>query len=238
MRACGASNCPRGSCPIGPRLHAIYDICSDTGLVILGTVPAIVARIGATQRVRPGSATVAEPAPRPRPHGQSELAGNRRVVRHLPTGHLRPVRDHRMDRRPHAPSTELTERIRHIGANRVMLGSDFPRYARAGRRTWWTDCPSSCGGHRASTILEPEEEDPDAADGGWACGSPRSGCSRVPTAQEIVMPAEVPPGNLTRRMVPEEMTKGSGFTQCEPGDAMERSGEECTVRRVRRGVPA
>jgi predicted TIM-barrel fold metal-dependent hydrolase len=118
--------------PNDPRLHPMYELCADAGLVVLshsGPGPA-----GAAGSARPSDFA---PVLRKWPH-------LRLVLAHLGGASWRETAAVAADfpqlvfdlsgiiewtGAPHAPSAaQLSALIRQIGADRVMLGSDFPWY--------------------------------------------------------------------------------------------------------------
>jgi uncharacterized protein len=118
--------------PNDPRLHPMYELCADAGLVVLshsGPGPA-----GAAGSAKPSDFA---PVLRKWPH-------LRLVLAHLGGASWRETAAVAADfpqlafdlseiiewtGAPHAPSTaELAALIRQIGPDRVMLGSDFPWY--------------------------------------------------------------------------------------------------------------
>jgi predicted TIM-barrel fold metal-dependent hydrolase len=121
----------QGIRPIDPRLHAVYDTCSDAGLVVLS---------------HSGPGHRGDASARPSEFGPvlQRWPSLRLVLAHLGGASWRetagladtyPQVAFDLSEiiewvgAPDAPSAiELTELIQHIGADRVMLGSDFPWY--------------------------------------------------------------------------------------------------------------
>jgi predicted TIM-barrel fold metal-dependent hydrolase len=121
----------QGILPIDPRLHAIYDTCSDAGLVVLshsgpghrGDASARPSEFGPVLQRWPSLRLVLAHLGGASWQETAELAGTYPQVAFDLSEIIEWVGA------PHAPSaTDLTELIRHIGADRVMLGSDFPWY--------------------------------------------------------------------------------------------------------------
>lgn len=118
--------------PNDPRLHAMYELCADAGLVVLshsGPGPA-----GAVGSARPGDFA---PVLRKWPHLRLVLAHlggaswheTAAVAADFPQLVFDLSEIIEWTGAPHAPSAvELAALIRQIGADRVMLGSDFPWY--------------------------------------------------------------------------------------------------------------
>jgi predicted TIM-barrel fold metal-dependent hydrolase len=121
----------QGLLPNDPRLHAIYDICSDAGLVVLS---------------HSGPGHRGDASARPSEFGPvlGRWPNLRLILAHLGGASWRETAELadtypqvafdlseiiEWTGAPNAPSTtELAELVRHIGADRVMLGSDFPWY--------------------------------------------------------------------------------------------------------------
>ncbi|MCW2942852.1 MAG: hypothetical protein JWN00_5837, partial [Actinomycetia bacterium] len=112
-------------------LHAIYDTCSDAGLVVLshsgpghrGDASARPSEFGPVLQRWPNLRLVLAHLGGASWRETAELAGTYPQVAFDLSEIIEWVGA------PHAPSaTDLTELIRHIGADRVMLGSDFPWY--------------------------------------------------------------------------------------------------------------
>jgi predicted TIM-barrel fold metal-dependent hydrolase len=121
----------QGLLPIDPRLHAIYDICSDAGLVVLshsgpghrGDASARPSEFGPVLRQWPNLRLVLAHLGGASWRETAELADTYPQVAFDVSEIIEWIGA------PNAPSaTELTELVRHIGADRVMLGSDFPWY--------------------------------------------------------------------------------------------------------------
>jgi hypothetical protein len=118
--------------PNDPRLHPMYEVCADAGLVVLS-------HSGPGHAGAPGSAKPSDFAPVLRKWPNLRL-----VLAHLGGASWRETAAVAADfpqlafdlseiiewtGAPRAPSTaELAALIRQIGTDRVMLGSDFPRY--------------------------------------------------------------------------------------------------------------
>lgn len=118
--------------PNDPRLHPMYELCADAGLIVL-------AHSGPGQAGGTGSARPGDFAPVLRKWPDLRL-----VLAHLGGASWRETAAVAADfpqlffdlseiiewsGAPHAPSAaELSALIRRIGADRVMLGSDFPWY--------------------------------------------------------------------------------------------------------------
>jgi predicted TIM-barrel fold metal-dependent hydrolase len=121
----------QGLLPNDPRLHAIYDICSDAALVVLS---------------HSGPGHRGDASARPSEFGPvlGRWPNLRLILAHLGGASWRETAELadtypqvafdlseiiEWTGAPNAPSTtELAELVRHIGADRVMLGSDFPWY--------------------------------------------------------------------------------------------------------------
>jgi predicted TIM-barrel fold metal-dependent hydrolase len=121
----------QGILPADPRLHAIYDLYSDAGLVVLlhsgpghrGDASARPSEFGPVLRQWPNLRLVLAHLGGASWRETAELADAYPWVAFDLSEIIEWIGA------PNAPSaTELTELIRHIGADRVMLGSDFPWY--------------------------------------------------------------------------------------------------------------
>jgi predicted TIM-barrel fold metal-dependent hydrolase len=124
--------------PGDPRLHPMYELCADAGLIVLahsGPGPAGVAgSAGAAGSARPSDFV---PVLRKWPHLRLVLAHLGGASWHETAAVAADFPQLMFDLSeiiewtgaPHAPSAaQLSALIRRIGADRVMLGSDFPRY--------------------------------------------------------------------------------------------------------------
>jgi predicted TIM-barrel fold metal-dependent hydrolase len=121
----------QGILPADPRLHTIYDLCSDAGLVVLshsgpghrGDASARPSEFGPVLRQWPNLRLVLAHLGGASWRETAELADAYPQVAFDLSEIIEWIGA------PDAPSaTELAELIRHIGADRVMLGSDFPWY--------------------------------------------------------------------------------------------------------------
>ncbi|MEU0970123.1 amidohydrolase family protein [Streptomyces sp. NPDC005917] len=121
----------QGLLPNDPRLHAIYDICSDAALVVLshsgpghrGDASARPSEFGPVLGRWPNLRLILAHLGGASWRETAELAGTYPQV----AFDLSEIIE--WTGAPNAPSTtELAALVRHIGADRVMLGSDFPWY--------------------------------------------------------------------------------------------------------------
>ncbi len=118
--------------PNDPRLHPMYELCADAGLVVLShSGPG---HAGAAGSARPSDfAPVLRKWPDLRlvlAHlGGASWQETAAVAAEFPQLFFDLSEIIEWTGAPHAPSAaELSALIRHIGADRIMLGSDFPRY--------------------------------------------------------------------------------------------------------------
>jgi predicted TIM-barrel fold metal-dependent hydrolase len=121
----------QGFAPDDPRLHAVYDLCADAGLVVLS-------------HSGPGHRGAASARPGEFAPVLGRWPNLRLVLAHLGGASWRETAELadayprvafdlseiiEWTGAPNAPSAaELSALVRHIGADRVMLGSDFPWY--------------------------------------------------------------------------------------------------------------
>ncbi|MDX6312114.1 MAG: uncharacterized protein QOF84_7485 [Streptomyces sp.] len=145
----------QGLLPTDPRLHAIYDICSDAGLVVLS---------------HSGPGHRGDASARPGEFGPvlAHWPNLRLVLAHLGGASWRETAELadtypqvafdlseiiEWTGAPHAPSaTELAALVRHIGADRVMLGSDFPWYDPVRTADLVDALPGLSAGERAAIL--------------------------------------------------------------------------------------